>query len=69
LHCSKSRRSFQEAAMTNQDGTGDDRAARLLFARYSQQSPRWSGLSWESLREDTRRLFRREAEWSRSAES
>lgn len=41
-----------------------ERAARLLFAQYSRQSPRWSGLSWDGLREETRRLFRREAEWT-----
>lgn len=50
--------------MTNNDAATQDRDARLLFARYSQQSPRWRGLSWDTLREDTRRLFRREAAWS-----
>jgi len=54
-----------EAAVTIEEGTVADSAARLLFARYSRQSPRWQGLSWENLREDTRRLFRREAEWGR----
>lgn len=50
------------------DGPALDRAARSLFAQYSRQSPRWSGLSWETLREDTRRMFRREAEWHQSAQ-
>lgn len=54
--------------MTSMDDTPPDSAARLLFAQYSRQSPRWSGLSWENLREDTRRLFRREAEWGRTAQ-
>ncbi|PWC31170.1 hypothetical protein [Azospirillum sp. TSO35-2] len=40
-----------------------ERAAQSLFTQYSRQSPRWHGLAWESLREDTRRLFRREAAW------
>lgn len=54
--------------MTSMDHTPADSAARLLFDQYSRQSPRWHGLSWESLREDTRRLFRREAEWGRAAQ-
>lgn len=60
-------RSIGESAMGSEDGAGLDAEARRLFARYGQQSARWRGLSWDMLREDTRRMFRREAEWERSA--
>ncbi len=54
--------------MTDRNNTALDSAAQRLFDQYSRQSPRWHGLSWEGLREDTRRLFRREAEWGRAAQ-
>ncbi|WP_207462648.1 hypothetical protein [Azospirillum sp. SYSU D00513] len=45
-------------------GDDADAAARSLFSVYQMRSPRWRSLAWEDLREETKRLLRREAMWS-----
>jgi hypothetical protein len=40
-----------------------DAAARALFSSYKMQHPRWTNLTWEELREETRRMLRREVVW------